>query len=66
MPGITGQSARIKWIITYTHSSPNRRDVSPVFMALPDKKLFPDYYAVIPEPICLNMINVSARRPYVI
>ena len=52
--------------MSYTDSSPNRRDVSPVFMALPDKKLFPDYYAVIPEPICLHTINVSARLPYVI
>lgn len=31
-------------------------------MALPDKKLFPDYYKIIPELICLNMINVSDSR----
>jgi hypothetical protein len=33
-------------------------------MALPDKKLFPDYYQVIPEPICLNMISVRVTVLY--
>jgi hypothetical protein len=35
------------------------RGIAGNFMALPDKKTFPDYYEIIPEPICLNLISVS-------
>jgi hypothetical protein len=35
------------------------RGIAGNFMALPDKKMFPDYYEIIPEPICLNLISVS-------
>lgn len=32
-------------------------------MDLPDRKMFPDYFQIIPELICLNMIKVSCS-PY--
>ncbi|KAJ9098712.1 hypothetical protein QFC21_004360 [Naganishia friedmannii] len=43
-------------------SSDNGRGVAGEFMALPDRKAAPNYYAVIPEPICLNMISDRLKK----
>ena len=35
------------------------RDVAGIFMELPDRKLFADYYKTISDPISLQSIEVS-------
>jgi len=38
------------------------RDLSLIFMDLPPKDIYPDYYQFIPSPICFNIINNKLYR----
>ena len=46
-------------LIQYSGSG---RDIAGIFMELPDRKDFGDYYKTITEPISLQEIEVSSRR----
>lgn len=48
--------------ITGAVSADGVRDASALFLQKPDKKLYPDYYALIPEPISLKEICAELKR----
>lgn len=47
-----------------THTDPSGRPVSELFQKLPSKVHYPDYYAVIKEPIDLRTIAQRIQVPY--
>jgi chromatin structure-remodeling complex subunit RSC1/2 len=61
MPISTVQKTAIEEVIgklkTVTQGGRYKRSLIDVFLELPDKEEYPDYYKVIPQPRCLNQIG---------
>ena len=62
---LSTQYSTLERIIQYISnllSSDGTRSASILFLTKPDKKLFPDYYELIPEPISLKEMLVNVKK----
>ena len=64
-PFLPTQYATLERIVTYVSnllSGDGTRSASVLFLSKPDKKLYPDYYELIPEPISLKEVLGNVKK----
>lgn len=62
--GFDAADARRIWTAVKEHADPSGELLSDVFMKVPSKKEYPEYYQVIPEPMDLTMVKVRSRTVF--